>query len=764
MSTPSRLGKYEVRREIGKGSMGIVYEGFDPMLQRRVAIKVIREIDLDPAQASEMLARLRREAQAAARLSHPNIVAIYDYSDDTSGDDGRGHVAFITMELAEGKELKERFDAKHHFAPQDIEHCMGGILAALQHAHSNGVTHRDIKPANVILLPSGVVKVADFGVARIENSDLTQTGTVMGTPLYMSPEQIMGHAVDGRSDLFACGVMLYQFLTGEKPFTGSVTSLMQKVLHEDPMPPTRRDASLAPEWDKVLGKAMAKSPDDRYQSADEMRAAINRAVAQQETETTLVMPRDYAATIRVPRLQTPPGVSPLKQQDKSPLHLHATPQRRSMNWVLGIAAMALALIVALVATTGGFQFGKKGGAEVAVTSPAPGAALVSEAQQPAIPAAVPEVTPAATQAIAQAPAPRPAPAPAPSAEMAVNPTSTPAPDFGVDWARRVALLDAPSATKSAGAALVVLLDATTDVDRRVLKEIDAAINKFPRLTALALGLGNNAALTLGAATALPGPTSNSPESLQATEATALRRCAERVVAPCQVVQMSGVFRKRALIDLVRNLAPYSVGEVRENTVRTWPAKLDALNKRAEEIAKTSAAAAAVTAMATVAPAPTLAASPPPRPVAETSQPVVQSPSNEWGDAVQRLRAGGGKMQFAEAFATLLNVQSANELAALTQFEVAMKRLRWKSAAAVGEKNGLLGWTYVSAQSSQGWAADDALAQCLQQTSAACVVMMRDGKFIDSALIELAPRLTQKRQAQVREAFIGAIQRNLQRGI
>lgn len=288
MSPLTHLGKYEVRRELGKGSMGVVYEAFDPFIERKVAIKIIRQDQFGASQTRELLARLRREAQAAGRLNHPGIVAIYDYGEDSTL--GGAGVAYIAMELIDGHELKDYFDGNHRFATGDIVRIMGEVLAALQHAHERGVTHRDVKPSNVILLRNGSVKVADFGVARLDTSEMTQAGTMIGTPMYMAPEQILGMPVDGRSDLFACGVMLYQFLTGEKPFTGSITTVMQKVLHQDPVPATQVNSALNPIWDAVLHRALAKRPEDRFSTGGEMAEAIRQAAQAQQDDATIVLP------------------------------------------------------------------------------------------------------------------------------------------------------------------------------------------------------------------------------------------------------------------------------------------------------------------------------------------------------------------------------------------------------------------------------------------------------------------------------------------
>ncbi|MEO7391036.1 MAG: serine/threonine-protein kinase, partial [Ramlibacter sp.] len=292
----NKLGKYRIRRILGKGAMGTVYEGFDPVIERTVAIKTILPSQLGGAEVVSVMARFKREAQAAGRLNHPGIVAIYEYGEDIAQDIseeeatmmaapsaaiGGQRVAFIAMEFVKGRELRDFFESGQRFPMPEVVRIMSEMLDALDHAHSQGVVHRDMKPANLILLESvaagpsqgvggplggqrsthsdkrggdvfGRVKVADFGIARVEASELTQTGTVMGTPSYMSPEQFMGHPVDGRSDLFSCGVILYQLLTGEKPFTGeSTTTIMYKVLREEPVPPSELNLSLAPALDSV---------------------------------------------------------------------------------------------------------------------------------------------------------------------------------------------------------------------------------------------------------------------------------------------------------------------------------------------------------------------------------------------------------------------------------------------------------------------------------------------------------------------------------
>jgi predicted Ser/Thr protein kinase len=272
MAAIESIGKYDIRREIGHGAMGVVYEGYDPSIKRVVALKTIRSDQLAGEDPAGVIARFRREAQAAGRLNHPNIVSIYDFGED----DG---VWYIAMEFVQGRELKECFESNERFRIADVVRIMTQILNALDYSHRQGVIHRDVKPANIFLLADGSVKVADFGIAHIETSNLTQVGTVLGTPSYMSPEQIMGMPVDGRSDLFSAGVVLYQLLTGERPFTGSSTTTMQKVLRETPLSPSTLNVQLLPAMDQVVHKALAKNADERFQTAQEFAEAIRAAAS-----------------------------------------------------------------------------------------------------------------------------------------------------------------------------------------------------------------------------------------------------------------------------------------------------------------------------------------------------------------------------------------------------------------------------------------------------------------------------------------------------
>ena len=258
---PTRLGKYEIEGVLGKGAMGIVYKARDPHIERTVAIKTVRKDLLDADLAVHFMDRFRNEARAAGRLHHPNIVGIYEYGEAQN-------VAYIAMEYIDGTGLREYLNRKARFELTQVIAILTQLLAALEFAHAQGVVHRDIKPANLILAPGGELKVADFGIARIDASNMTMTGMVMGTPSYMAPEQCRGLPSDHRADLFSVGVVLYELLTGARPFEGSVESIAYKICHEEPRPPSELSPlKLPPAMDSLVATALAKRPDDRFQHA-----------------------------------------------------------------------------------------------------------------------------------------------------------------------------------------------------------------------------------------------------------------------------------------------------------------------------------------------------------------------------------------------------------------------------------------------------------------------------------------------------------------
>jgi serine/threonine-protein kinase len=279
---PARLGKYEITEVLGEGAMGVVYKAFDPDIRRRVAVKTIRRQLTDGSDfAANIAARFRNEAQAAGRLTHPGIVAVYEYGEDNQ-------VAYIAMEFVEGRSIASYLASSTHFSDNDIPGIMCQMLDALEHAHSQGVWHRDIKPANVILSRGGTVKIADFGIARVDNGGLTLADAVVGTPAYMAPEQFLGGAIDARVDVYGAGVVLYVLLTGRPPFAGGADELMYKVVHEKPVLPSQVEGVQRPAfYDDIIAAALAKRPVDRYASAAAFKNALVRGVGRPIDVSTL---------------------------------------------------------------------------------------------------------------------------------------------------------------------------------------------------------------------------------------------------------------------------------------------------------------------------------------------------------------------------------------------------------------------------------------------------------------------------------------------
>ena len=266
MTTDVKAGRYEIVGELGRGAMGIVYKASDPVIGRTVAVKTIRLSEAGTGLSRpELLKRFQTEARAAGLLTHPNIVVVYDAGEE----DG---LYYITMELVEGKSVQALLDEGHAFPLPRILRIMEQTCSALHFAHERNVVHRDIKPANLMLTADDTVKVTDFGTAKIlQFGTVQQTTHVMGTPSYMSPEQVKGRAVDGRSDIFSLGVMLYEMVTGEKPFPGqNITTVIYKIVNEEPVPPRQLNTSIHPGISDVIMKALVKDPEQRYQNCREM--------------------------------------------------------------------------------------------------------------------------------------------------------------------------------------------------------------------------------------------------------------------------------------------------------------------------------------------------------------------------------------------------------------------------------------------------------------------------------------------------------------
>ena len=259
----ARFGRYEVRSQLGDGAMGRVYAAWDPLLSRTVAVKSVKSEHLDPRTAAEYLRRFGREAQAAGTLSHPSIVKVFDVGPD-----------YMVMERVDGPTLKDLLEQQSHFQPDQVVRILAPIADALDYAHRAGVVHRDVKPANIILQPDGTPKLMDFGVAYVASSIVTGEGEVVGSPCYMSPEQIVGEDAGGTGDVYALGVVAYEMLTGLPPFVGTVTQVIYRVVHETAARVRERNPALPERYDEVFARALEKHAECRFATARELVAAL----------------------------------------------------------------------------------------------------------------------------------------------------------------------------------------------------------------------------------------------------------------------------------------------------------------------------------------------------------------------------------------------------------------------------------------------------------------------------------------------------------
>jgi serine/threonine-protein kinase len=270
-----RIGRYKIVRELGRGAMGVVYHAIDPNIGRPVAIKTIQFSDVrNPEEQKRLRERLFREARSAGILSHPGIVTIYDVEQ-------QGDLAYIAMEYVDGPTLDQMLSEPKALEADQIFSILGQTASALDYAHQKGIVHRDIKPANIMIAGDGTAKITDFGIAKITTSEqFTMTGSIVGTPHYMSPEQVQGQPVDGRSDQFSLAVIAYEMLTGEKPFTGEhLTTVVYKIVAEEPAAPHRVNPSLSAAIDAALRKGLSKKADARYRTCSELADALEKACA-----------------------------------------------------------------------------------------------------------------------------------------------------------------------------------------------------------------------------------------------------------------------------------------------------------------------------------------------------------------------------------------------------------------------------------------------------------------------------------------------------
>lgn len=345
MTTPQVLGeRYEIGGVLGRGGMAEVHRGRDLRLGREVAVKVLRS---DLARDPSFQVRFRREAQAAASLNHPAIVAVYDTGEDRTT---TGATPYIVMEYVEGETLRDVIRREGHLSSERAMSLAADICGALDFSHRNGIVHRDVKPGNVMITPQGTVKVMDFGIARAVSDSaatMTSTAAVIGTAQYLSPEQARGESVDARSDVYSMGCLLYELVTGAPPFSGdSPVAVAYQHVREDPRLPSSINPEVPPELDAILLKAMSKNPANRYQSAAEMRNDLLRALAGQRVEATPVMGDAEKTTILA---ATPAGYGNGYRQDDRWDDEDEQARRRRRRIIAIVAVLAVLLLGGAIA-------------------------------------------------------------------------------------------------------------------------------------------------------------------------------------------------------------------------------------------------------------------------------------------------------------------------------------------------------------------------------------------------------------------------------
>jgi eukaryotic-like serine/threonine-protein kinase len=415
---PETIGRYQIRHELGRGMMGVVYEAHDPSLKRPVALKVVRLLfAITDADKDTFERRFFSEARIAARLSHPGIVVVHDI-----GRDPETGILYIALERLQGRTLAAMTADETRLPWREAASITARMAEALGYAHAQGVVHRDIKPANVMVLPTGEPKIMDFGLAKHETGhDLTAAGQFVGTPLFMAPEQVTGGKIDGRTDLFSLGSVLYTLLTGTRAFAAdSVHRIMTRVVHQEPRPATEVCPDLPRVFDDVLARAMAKDPAARYQTGDAMAADLDDVLAGRA-------PRHLAGWTRPPQAEGTmvaaregeAGLKPLAEPPDLSLSLPPTPQNRRRSYALRTLALGL-----LLAGLSLYYFSSEW--------PDRFAEALAGFLPPA-PDAGPEATPATESANASPPSPL-LPGSAAGASTTASPSPTPGPMSGVDAA------------------------------------------------------------------------------------------------------------------------------------------------------------------------------------------------------------------------------------------------------------------------------------------------------------------------------------------
>jgi serine/threonine-protein kinase len=342
-----RIGRYQIVRELGRGAMGVVYLATDPTIGRQVAIKTIRLGEVsNTAERDRLHERLFREARSAGKLSHPGIITVYNMEE-------HGDVAFIAMEYVNGRTLDDLLSGGVPIPSSHMFSILGQTAVALDYAHQKGIVHRDIKPANIMIDEEGTVKIADFGIAKVNASEqFTMTGAILGTPHYMSPEQVQGQAVDGRSDQFSLSVIAYEMLTGEKPFTGDqLTTVVYKIVADTPPLAQRLNPTLSTQIETVLRKGLAKKPENRYPSCQKFLDGLEEACRGTKGWKTMVrgagMSMPTASTERHTVALPPP------RQQRAASTTAGEPARKSGFLPFLFAILAAAGLIALIAWQAG---------------------------------------------------------------------------------------------------------------------------------------------------------------------------------------------------------------------------------------------------------------------------------------------------------------------------------------------------------------------------------------------------------------------------